>query len=77
MGVPKYILLLWKNKTYVPTIGRQMIKEYVCGGKELVFKFRKKVVRFALQFLYILKVISILFSDWFEGYKIVFLRKIF
>jgi hypothetical protein len=44
IGVPKYVHLLSINKTYVPTIGRQLIREYICKGRELNRNFRKKVV---------------------------------
>ena len=43
IGVPKYVMMLWKNKTYVPTVGRQMIQEFISGGHELSERFRRKV----------------------------------
>lgn len=46
IGVPKYVYLLYMNKTYMPTIGRQMVRDYICKGHPLNPKFRKKV-RFA------------------------------
>ena len=43
MGIYKYVSKLWKNNTYVPTIGREMIREFICQEKQLHDQFRKRV----------------------------------
>ena len=52
IGVPKYVMMLWKNKTYVPTVGRQMIQEFISGGQELSDRFRRKVILKVIKDIY-------------------------
>lgn len=43
LGVPLYLDMLLKNKTYVPTVGREAIRKYVSGKDSLTPEFRMKV----------------------------------
>lgn len=46
LGVPLYLDMLLKSKTYVPTVGREEIRKYVRAQERLTPEFRMKVWAF-------------------------------